>query len=175
MATPAKEQAVAELNQVFQKARAVVLTNYQGITADQTTAMRAHLRKQSVQFRVIKNSLARRAAKGTPFEGLDVDFKGPVSVVVSFDDALAPAKALSDYGKTGAKKSPEVLCGLVEGKRVTPAQIQMLSDLPPREVLIAQMLATFQGPTTSFVGVFSSLLRKLVGTLDAVREKKASQ
>ena len=174
MPTPAKEQTVAELSEVFQKAKAAVFADYQGIDATQITAMRAHLRSRSLEFRVLKNTLARKAVKGTPFEALESSFRGPVSMVVSFEDPLAPAKALAEYAKTGVKKSPEVLCGLVEGKKVSPQEVKVLSELPSKEVLIAQMLATFQGPTTNFVGVFSSLLRKLVGTLDAIREKKAS-
>ena len=129
---------------------------------------------RSLDFKVIKNKLARKAAKDTPFEILDSYFRGPISLVVSYDDSIAPAKALADYAKTGVKKSPEVICGLVEGKSLTPDEVKVLSELPPKVVLVAQILGVFQGPTTNFVRVFNSLLRKLVGTLDAVREKKAS-
>jgi large subunit ribosomal protein L10 len=103
---------------------------------------------------------------------LDEDFKGPVSLVVSFDDAVAPARALADFARSGAPKSPKVICGVVEGKKVTAEEVKAIADLPSKEVLVSQMLAVFNGPTTNFVGVFSSLLRKLVGTLDAVRGKK---
>jgi len=88
---------------------------------------------------------------------------------------VAPAKALEEFAKSGAEKSPKVLCGVIDGKKISPAQVKALADLPSKEVLIAQMLAVFNGPTTNLVGVFGSLLRKLVGTLDAVREKKASE
>ncbi|MEE2986222.1 MAG: 50S ribosomal protein L10 [Nitrospinota bacterium] len=174
MPTPAKEQSVAELNESFKKAKAAVLANYQGIDATAINTLRSHMRDRSLDFKVIKNKLARKAAKDTPFEILDSYFRGPISLVVSYDDSIAPAKALADYAKTGVKKSPEVICGLVEGKSLTPDEVKVLSELPPKVVLVAQMLGVFQGPTTNFVGVFNSLLRKLVGTLDAVREKKAS-
>jgi len=137
--------------------------------------LRRHMRAQSVDFRVIKNTLARQAAKDTPFEMLDEQFKGPVSLVVSFEDPVAPAKALAEFAKSGATKSPTVLCGVVEGKMVSSEEVKALADLPSKEVLISTMLSVFNGPTTNFAGVFSSLLRKLVGTLDAVREKKASE
>ena len=100
------------------------------------------------------------------------DFKGPVSILVGFEDVIAPAKALADFAKSGATKSPEIICGVVEGKKVSSEEVQALAKLPSREELISQMLSVFQGPTTNFAGVFSSLLRKLVGTLDAIREKK---
>ena len=125
-----------------------------------------------MDFRVVKNTLARRAVKDTSLEVLSEDFKGPISILVGFEDAVAPAKALADFAKSGAAKSPEVICGVVEGKKVSPGEVQALAELPSREELISQMLSVFQGPTTNFAGVFSSLLRKLVGTPDAVLEKK---
>lgn len=174
MANPAKQEAVKELNEIFQKATAAVLADYQGIDATSITAMRARMRSHSVEFRVVKNTLAKLAAKNTPFEALDASFTGPVSVLVSYDDPIAPAKALADQRKADAKKTPKVICGLVEGKMISAEGVEALADLPSREALLGQMLSVFQGPTTNFVGVFSALLRKLVGTLDAVREKKAS-
>ncbi|MCH8156251.1 MAG: 50S ribosomal protein L10 [Nitrospinae bacterium] len=174
MANPEKVETVAELHEVFQKAKSAVLANYQGIDAVGITALRSHMRSCSVDFRVVKNTLARRAAKDTALEVLYEDFKGPVSLIVSFDDLVAPAKALADFAKSGAPKAPEVLCGVVEGKKVSPEEVKVLSELPSRDELISQMLSVFQGPTTNFAGVFSALLRKLVGTLEAVREKKAS-
>ena len=170
-----KIKKVEELNGVFLRAKSAVLANYQGIEAPELTQLRSHMRARSVDFRVVKNTLARQAAKNTPFEMLDEELSGPVSLVVSFEDAVAPAKALAEFAKSGAPKSPKVICGVVEGKMITPEEVKALADLPSKEVLISQMLAVFNGPTTNFAGVFSSLLRKLVGTLDAVREKKASE
>ena len=167
-----KIKKVEELSEVFLKAKAAVLADYQGIEAPDLTLLRSHMRSRSVDFRVIKNTLARQASKNTPFEMLDENFKGPVSLVVSFGDAVAPAKALADFAKSGAPKSPKVICGVVEGKKVSPVEVQALAELPSREELISQMLSVFQGPTTNFAGVFSSLLRKLVGTLDAIRKEK---
>ena len=68
----------------------------------------------------------------------------------------------------------DVICGVFEGKKISSEEVQVLADLPSREELISHMLSVFQGPTTNFVGVFSSLSRKLVGTLDAIRVKKES-
>jgi len=103
---------------------------------------------------------------------LDGDFKGPISILIGFEDVVAPAKALADFAKSGEVKSPKIICGVVEGKKVSPVEVQALAELPSREELISQMLSVFQGPTTNFAGVFSSLLRKLVGTLDAIRKEK---
>ena len=172
MANSVKVEVVEELRSIFSRAKSAVVANYQGIDAQGITALRVHMRSRSVDFRVVKNTLARRAVKDTSLEVLSEDFKGPISILVGFEDAVAPAKALADFAKSVATKSPEVICGVVEGKKVSPGEVQALAELPSREELISQMLSVFQGPTTNFAGVFSSLLRKLVGTLDAVREKK---
>ena len=173
MANQEKVEVVKELHDVFSKATSAVVANYQGIDAQGITALRVHMRSRSVDFRVVKNTLARRAAKDTALEVLGKDFKGPISIVVGFDDVVAPARALADFVKAGSK-APEVICGIVEGKKVSSEEIQAIADLPSREELISKMLSVFQGPTTNFAGVFSSLLRKLVGTLDAIGEKKKS-
>ena len=172
MANSVKVEVVEELHGMFSRAKSAVVANCQGIDAEGIRALRVHMRNRSVDFRVVKNTLARRAVKDTSLEVLSEDFKGPISILVGFEDAVAPAKALADFAKSGAAKSPEVICGVVEGKKVSPGEVQALAELPSREELISQMLSVFQGPTTNFAGVFSSLLRKLVGTLDAVREKK---
>ncbi len=170
-----KIKKVEELNGIFLKAKSAVLANYQGIEAPELTQLRSHMRSRAVDFRVIKNTLARQAAKNTPFELLDEEFSGPVSLVVSFDDVVAPAKALAEFSKSGATKSPDVICGVVEGKKISPEQVKALADLPSKEVLISQLLATMNGPTTNFVRTLSGVLKKLVGTLDAIKEKKASE
>lgn len=175
MPTPVKDQEIERLNGVFAKAKSAVLTNYQGLSAAHMAQLRLHMRERSLEFKVIKNTLARIAAKNTPFEVLDSSWEGPMSIVISFDDEVAPAKALSDFAKSGVDKNPKVICGIVDGQAVTAEQVKALSDLPSKEVLISQMLSVFQGPTRNFVGVFASLQRKLVGTLDAVREHKAKQ
>ena len=95
MPTPAKQQKIDELSDIFSRAKSALLAHYHGISAEDMTALRAHMRERAVDFRVIKNTLAQKAAKNTPLEVLENDFKGPVSLIVSFDDAVAPAKALS--------------------------------------------------------------------------------
>lgn len=173
MPTSAKQQTIDELNDVFTRAKSAILAHYHGISAADMTVLRTHMRERAVDFRVIKNTLAKKAMKDTPLEVLESEFKGPVSLLVSFDDAVAPAKALADYAKSGVKKSPDVVAGVVEGQPVTLEEIQALADLPSKEVLLSQLLSVMNGPTTNFVGVFSALLRKLVGTLDAIKDQKA--
>ncbi len=111
MPTPAKEATINDLNDRFSRAKAAVLTNYQGITAQGMAELRTHLRERSLEFMIIKNTLAKRAAKNTPFEVLDDRWTGPMSIVLSYEDVVAPAKALSDYAKSGAA-NPRRCCAV---------------------------------------------------------------
>jgi large subunit ribosomal protein L10 len=175
LATESKKESIDSLNEKFSRATSAVLARYKGITANEMNSLRSHLRERSLEILVVKNTLAKIAAKDTPFEVLDSDFKGPVSVVVGYGEVVGPAKALADYLKAGPVNEPEVICGLVEGKKIASEGVKALSDLPPKEVLVAQLLSTVQAPTTNFVGVFSGLLRQFVGVLDAIKEKKSSE
>ena len=112
MANSVKVEMVEELRGIFSRAKSAVVANYQGIDAEGITALRVHMRSRSVDFRVVKNTLARRAVKDTSLEVLGEDFKGPVSIFVGFEDVVAPAKALADFAKSGATKSPEIICGV---------------------------------------------------------------
>ncbi len=136
------------------------------------TRLRRHLKERQLEFRVIKNTFAQKAAQGTDFEVLHDKFQGPMSLLVSFDDAVAPAKALEDFVKGGAEKAPEVLFGVVEGKPITADQVKALANLPSKEQLISQMLSVMQGPTRNFVGVLSGVTRNFVGVLSAIKDKK---
>lgn len=174
MPTQAKNEYIQEMSEKFGRAKAAVLADYKGITAQEMTRLRVLLRQHSVEFMVVKNTLARIAAKNTPYEAMGPDLKGPLSLVVSYEDAIAPAKALAEFSKTQPVKEPAVVCGVVEGKRITADELKELSNLPPKEVMIARLLSTMQAPTSNFVGVFNGLLRKMVGTLEAVKEKKSN-
>lgn len=174
MPTPAKKESIDNLNRVFTSAKSALLTNYQGIPATEMTRFRRHLKDRKLDFWVIKNTFAQKAAVGTDFEGQEKGFKGPMSLLVSYDDAVAPAKALKDFKKEGAAKIPEVLFGMVEGKPISAEQVKALADLPSKDQLISQMLSVMQGPTRNFVGVLSGVTRSFVGVLSAIKDKKES-
>tara|TARA_B100000686_G_scaffold354961_1_gene468522 strand:- start:4010 stop:4537 length:528 start_codon:yes stop_codon:yes gene_type:complete len=170
--TEAKNEAIKTLNEKFSRSSSAIMADYQGISAVGLTEMRCFMRERSIEFLVVKNTLARMAVKETQLEILDGKFKGPVSLVVSYDDPIGPAKAIEDFSKTQPEKGLKVLGGVIDGKMVSPSEVQVLAKLPPKEVLVAQMLSAMQGPTTNFVGLFQGLLRKFVGTLEAVKDKK---
>jgi large subunit ribosomal protein L10 len=120
---------------------------------------------------VVKNTLARRAVQDTHFVKLSAYLKGPTSITFSYRDTVAPAKVLSAYVKRQPKLA--VRAGLFEGEVIPAEKISEIADLPPREVLLAQVLASMQGPVTSFVWTLHGVLGTFIGTLQAIHDKKA--
>jgi large subunit ribosomal protein L10 len=175
IARAAKAEKVTALHSKFVDAKAAILADYSGLNVQQLAELRSQLREAAVELHVVKNTLARRAVEETGFLPLVDCFVGPTSVAFAQHDAVAMAKALTEY----ARKEPKlnVRVGFVEGQLLAPEQITALAELPPREVLLARMLASVQSPVTGFVGVLQGVLRQLVYALQAVKDakEKASQ
>ena len=173
MAITAQKQAmVADLKDIFVNAKGVVFTAYTGITVAQDTKLRRKFREAGVESRVIKNTMAMIAAKETEKEGLLPTFEGATAMAFSKEDAVAPAKVLADFAKEEKLEALQVKAGLVEGSVIDAAGVKALADLPPREVLVAQVLAGMQSPIVGFVNVLQGTIRNLVYALEAVRKQK---
>lgn len=172
--TQEKLQTVAEIKEKLSSTKGAVLTNYRGLTVAQDTKLRRKLREAGVEYRVFKNTMTRIAAKEAGIEGLDPYLEGPTAIALSYTDPVAPAKVISDFVKENKLQALEVKAGLVEGKVIDVEGVKALSSLPPREVLIAQVLAGFQAPIAGFVNVLSGTMRNLVYALEAVRKQKES-
>ena len=173
MAITAQKQAmVADLKDIFVNAKGVVFTAYTGITVAQDTKLRRKFREAGVEYRVIKNTMAMIAAKETEKEGLLPTFEGATAMAFSKEDAVAPAKVLADFAKEEKLEALQVKAGLVEGAVIDAAGVKALADLPPREVLVAQVLAGMQSPIVGFVNVLQGNIRNLVYALEAVRKQK---
>ena len=166
-----KQQVVAELHEKLQKAKAVFLADFRGMSVEQATTLRDELRKASVEYKVVKNTLLELASKDTDKAALNSYYAGPTAIALSYDDPVAAAKVLSKFAKE--QTNPFTLkAGLLSGKTISPADIQALADLPSREVLIAKMLGSMQAPATNFVGVLAAVPGSFVRALDAIRAKK---
>jgi large subunit ribosomal protein L10 len=165
-----KVESVTELHEKFARAVSAVLADFRGLTVQELTDLRQQLREASLEFAVVKNTLARLAVQETPFERLSPYLKGPTSITFSYHDTVAPAKVLSVY----VKKQPKlaVRAGLFEGEIVPPGKIAEIADLPPRDVMLAQALAAMQGPLAGLVGTLQAVLRTFIGTLQAIHDKK---
>ncbi len=168
-----KKAIVAQLAEKMKSAASGVLVDYKGITVEDDTKLRAEMREKNVEYTVIKNTLIRFAAKEAGLEGLDEVLHGTTAIAISMDDAVAPAKLISEYAKKN-EKIYNIKAGFVEGKVVDAAGVKALADLPSREVLIAKMLGSMQSPISGFVNVLNGNIRGLAVALNAIAEKKAN-
>lgn len=175
MAVTAKKQStVAELTEKLSQAKGAVLINYRGLTVAQDTKLRRKFRENGVEYKVIKNTLTRIAAKQMGIEGMEPYLEGPTAMAYSAVDPVAPAKIISEFIKESKLQTIEIKAGLVEGKVIDANGVKALANLPPREVLIAQVLAGFQTPIVGFVNVLQGTIRNAVYVLDAIRQQKES-
>jgi len=161
-----KMRDIDEINGLMAKCTVAVLTNYQGIPASELTALRRRLREQGVEYRVVKNTLARFAAEKAGKEFLTGSLEGPVAIAFGYDDVTAPARALNDYIK-GSDKPLTISGGFLGDRLLTIEDVDTLVNIPSREVLIARVLAGMQAPITNLVTCLSSPLRGLAGVLQA--------
>ncbi|OUM98223.1 MAG: 50S ribosomal protein L10 [Firmicutes bacterium ZCTH02-B6] len=172
MPRPEKVAAVEEIREQLAASKAVFVTDYRGLTVAQMTRLRRKLRESGTEYTVVKNTLTRIAARETDAQALDPFLEGPTALAFAKQDPVAAAKALLDFAKES--KILQIRGGVLGGKPVGADDIQALANLPPREVLLAQVVGGLQAPISGFVFVLQGTLRKLVYALDAVRQKKES-
>lgn len=165
-----KASSIAELRQKLGAARSAVLTDFRGLSVAEITELRTLLRKSAVEYTVVKNSLAKIAVKDTDLAGLAAYFQGPTAIAISREDPVAAPRILSAWRKT--RPTLAVKGGMVEGQLVGPAEIVVLADLPPREVLLARMAGAFQAPLQGLLNVLAGPVRALARALDQVRQQK---
>ena len=166
-----KQQVVTEMHEKLAKAKAVFLADFRGMTVEKATTLRNDLRGAEVEYKVVKNTLLELASAETEAAMLAPHFKGPTAVALTYSDPVAAAKVLAKYAKD--QQAAFVLKGgVLSGKIITAADIQALSELPSREVLIAKMLGSMNAPATNFVGVLAAIPGSFVRALDAIRQQK---
>lgn len=165
--------AIDNLEKAFGAARGIYVADNNKVTVAQVTKLRADVRKKGMRFIVVKNTLARIAAKKSGKEVIGPYFKGPTAVIVATDDAAAPAKIFKDFQKDN-KELLTVKAAYVNGSVFNADDVRKLADIPSREVLLAQLLGCLKAPMGNLAGVLSGILTKFVRTLDAVKEKKNS-
>ncbi len=165
-----KAEQVELLTEKLQKAKVAVLTDYRGLKVSQIQELRGKLRTGGVEYRVVKNTLARRAADAAGYKNLESELKGPVAIAFGYDDLSLPPRLINEFVRTTRLKL-EVVGGLVEGRVFNSAQIKQLADLPSREVLLAQLLGTLQSPVGQLVGIMQTPVQLLIGLLNAYKSK----
>ena len=164
-----KKEVVAEVSERLKKAQAVVLAEYRGLPVEDITVLRSQARASGVYLRVLKNSLARRAVKGTPFEKLSDQMVGPLAYGIS-DDPVAAAKVLHAYAKTNEKLV--IKGGMMPNYLMSAKEVGNLANMPSRAELLSKLMGTMQAPIAKFVQTLNEVPSKLVRTLAAVRDQK---
>jgi large subunit ribosomal protein L7/L12 len=168
-----KSSVVAALNEKFGRAKVAILTECSGLPVNQVSELRKQLRGAHAEYRVVKNTMAARAVEGTTLVDAKSHFKGPMALLIGYDDPVLPTKILRDFIQADKRDQKiTIKLGLLEGKLLEPRQVAAMASLPGREVLLSMLLSGLQGPVRGLVFVFSQLLRGLVGVICAIEGKK---
>ena len=164
-----KQAMVSEVAAKLQGAQSVIVAEYRGLNVERVTQLRSKARKSGVWLRVLKNTLARRAVKGTPFEKLSDQMVGPLMYGIS-QDPVAGAKVLSEFAKEN--ELFVIKAGAMPGSVMSAKDIKALASLPSREQLIATLLGTMQAPVAKLVRTMNEVPGKFARTLAAYRDSK---
>lgn len=173
MPKPEKIKAVAEMKELFESSSSLFVTDYQGLNVSDMNQLRAKLRDNNVKYLIAKNTLMKLAAKEAGVEGLDEHFVGPTAIAFTSDDPAAAAKVINDSYKV--KELPRTKVFIVDSELFDAAELKRLADLPPKDILLSQVVAAVEAPLTSLVGSLDGFFRELVGSVDALAEKKKSE
>ena len=165
----AKAAVVAEVSAEVAKAQTIVVAEYRGLEVGAITALRKQARNQGVYLRVLKNTLARRAVAGTPFEGLTDKLVGPLIYGLS-SDPVAAAKVLNTFAKDNDKLV--LKAGAMANSVLDESAVKALATMPSREELLAKLLGTMQAPIAQFVRTLNEVPGRFVRTVAAVRDQK---
>jgi large subunit ribosomal protein L10 len=168
MKKPEKEQLVAELAEKLRGAKALYYTDFAGLNVKRMTDLRRRLRKQGVEYVVIKNTLALRAVNDSGL--VATKLKGQTGLVIA-RDPIAAAKVLSDFAKENDQR-PAVKGGLLEGRELDIEQVKQLASMPSREQMLAQLGAGLQSPMAAFVGALNGLLYMFAGALEGLKQQR---
>ena len=157
-----KEAKVAEIKEKLEKAQAVILADYQGLTVEEDTQLRKTLRENGVEYKVYKNTLVRRAAQEVGItEFNDELLVGTNAIAFGYEDPIAPARVIKDFMEAHPKMKLKM--GVVEGEFYNEAQIVEFANIPPREVLLAKLLGSLKAPMSNFVYLVDALVKEKEG------------
>lgn len=165
-----KDAVIADMAARLGRAKAVVLTDFNGLKVEQMTQLRADLKTKGLDYVVVKNTLLRRAVQGSSVEPLAGEFVGPNGVAISYDEPVEMAKTLTEFAKTNPKF--QIKAGVLEGKLMTPEGVGQLAKLPGKPELLSMLLGTMNGVPRNFVSVLAAIPRSFLYALKAIAEQR---
>ena len=159
-----KKQVVDELVERLERANILITTDYRGLTVGEMTELRRKLRREEIEYRVVKNNLVRFAAERIGRAGLMDVVEGPTAIAFGYGDIILPAKTLLDYIRS-TKIELKISGGMLEQRVLSDADVTALATMPPREVLVAKFIGGLQAPIYGLVNVLNANLTGLLGVL----------
>jgi len=172
MPRPEKVQAVKDIRERLESAEAVFLTEYRGLSVKEVQELRRALRASGAEYKVVKMTLARRAADDAGIEGLDDQLVGPTALAFALKDPVATAKALKAFSKTA--ETLVLKGGYLSGHVLTPEEVSRLAEIEPREVLLAKFAGAAKAPLYAAAGMFASFTRNAASMFGQLLDKKES-
>ena len=167
-----KNDKVALIKEKIDKAQVAVVSEYTGLSVEEITKLRRELQKEGGDYMVTKNTLAKIAIKGTPYEVLAETLKGPIAIAFGFTDQVAPAKVLSKFIKD--TKKGEIIAAAMDGQLMSAEEAKALANLPSREELYAKMLGCINSPASGIANSVNAVMSSLVRAVAAVRDQKST-
>ncbi len=173
MPSEAKKELVREMRERLEEAESVYLTQFEGLTVAEATELRGALIEAGGRMQVVKNRLLKIAIEETDFEVLSEELTGPNAITYCGEDPVGPLKVLSEFAED--HELPPVKAGVVEGRMLSDAEIESLSQVPGRDQLIASVVGGFAGPVNELVHTLSGVVSELVFTLQSVAEERGGE
>jgi large subunit ribosomal protein L10 len=170
-----KQKLVEEVEGKLSKSSAVYLIDYLGLTVEEVTDLRQKFRSENIYFKVLKNTLVKRALEKRNAPNVDGYLIGPTAVVISLGDEIAPAKIIIDFAKKQKKNLPRLKAAVLDGRVFNDKQVEQISRLPNKKELIAMLAGALNAPIIKLAGTLQALVTQIAYAVNAVKEKKEKE